>query len=213
MIFLQGLFNIMKQSYGESINHFPLIELIFYSIDQTLFYFIIWLIFRVIYLTFLKKGKKRKSLYREISLNAFIFYIILLIHLTIFREEHSIGNVRFNMQPLSAINLTPLTHTLKLTKGVTLFDYYYNFYGNILWFVPMGFVVAYLLNKKPYFLKTLLTGFCFSFFIEMMQFFLGTGITDIDDLLFNTIGTIVGLICFMIVEKVVEYDKKKRKSN
>ncbi|MCA9767030.1 MAG: VanZ family protein, partial [Carnobacterium sp.] len=197
--------------YGESINHFPLVELIFYSIDQTFFYFIIWLIFRVTYLSFFKKGEKRKRLYQEISLNAFIFYIILLIHLTIFREEHSIGNVEFNMQPLNTINLTPLTHTLKLTKGVTLFDYYYNFYGNILWFVPMGFAVAYFLNKKPYFLKTLLIGFCFSLFIEMMQFFLGTGITDIDDLLFNTIGTIVGLICFMIFKKVVEYGKKKRK--
>ncbi|WP_245592973.1 hypothetical protein [Carnobacterium funditum] len=137
MIFLQGFFDVMEQSYSESINHFPLIELIFYSVDQTLFYFIVWLSIRILYLSFFKKGRRVKKLRREVSLDAFVFYVILLIHLTVFREEHSIGNIEFNMQSLSSINLTPLTHTLKLTQGVTLFDYYYNLYGNILWFVPM----------------------------------------------------------------------------
>lgn len=211
MIFLQGLFNVMEQSYSESINHFPLIELIFYSVDQTLLYFILWLIIRIVYLIFFKKKQKEKNIRREMSLSLFVFYIILLIHLTVFREEHSIGNIEFNMQSLNSINLTPLVHTFKLTQGVTLFDYYYNLYGNILWFVPMGFAVAYLLNKKPYFLKTILIGFCFSFSIEMFQFIFGTGITDIDDLIFNTIGTLIGLICFIILQKIVEQHSKRKK--
>ena len=211
MIFLQGLFNVMEQSYSESINHFPLIELIFYSVDQTLFYFILWLIIRIVYLLFFKKKQKEKNTRREISLNVFVFYVILLIHLTVFREEHSIGNIEFNMQTLASINLTPLVHTFKLTQGVTLFDYYYNLYGNILWFVPMGFAVAYLLNKKPYFMKTILIGFCFSFSIETLQFIFGTGITDIDDLLFNTIGTLIGLVCFMILKKGIKQFSKNKK--
>ena len=211
MIFLQGLFNVMEQSYSESINHFPLIELIFYSVDQTFFYFILWLIIRIVYLLFFKKKQKEKNTRREISLNVFVFYVILLIHLTVFREEHSIGNIEFNMQTLASINLTPLVHTFKLTQGVTLFDYYYNLYGNILWFVPMGFAVAYLLNKKPYFMKTILIGFCFSFSIETLQFIFGTGITDIDDLLFNTIGTLIGLVCFMILKKGIKQFNKNKK--
>ncbi|MGB6177682.1 VanZ family protein [Carnobacterium sp.] len=211
MIFLQGLFNAMEQSYSQSINHFPLIELIFYSVDQTLLYFIIWLLIRIVYLVFLKKGKKKRNWLRELSLDVFVFYVILLIHLTVFREEHSIGNVEINMQSLSSINLSPLTHTLKLTQGVTKFDYYYNLYGNILWFVPMGFLVAYLLSKKSYMLKTIAIGFCFSFSIETLQFVFGTGITDIDDLLFNTLGTLIGLISFVISKKIVERYKKIKK--
>lgn len=211
MIFLQGLFDVMKESYSESINHFPLIELIFYSVDQTLFYFILWLIIRMVYLLFIKKNKKEKKMRREIGLNVFVFYVILLIHLTVFREEHNIGNIEFNIQTLTSINLTPLVHTFKLTQGVTLFDYYYNLYGNIFWFVPMGFVVPYLLNKKPYFMKTILIGFCFSFSIETLQFIFGTGITDIDDLIFNTIGTLIGLVCFMIFKKGIKQFSKNRK--
>ncbi|WP_245592974.1 VanZ family protein [Carnobacterium funditum] len=57
----------------------------------------------------------------------------------------------------------------------------------------------------------MLIGFCFSFSIEMLQFFLGTGITDIDDLIFNTIGTMIGLIGFMICKKISElYSMRKR---
>lgn len=211
MIFLQGLFDLIEQSYSESINHFPLIELIFHSVDQTLFYFILWFIIRILYLTLFKKKKLVKKWHRELGLHTFVFYVILLIHLTVFREEHRIGNVEFNMQPVTNINLTPLIHTLKLTQGVTQFDYYYNLYGNILWFIPMGFGVAYLINKQPYFFKTLLIGFCFSFSIELFQFFFGTGIPDIDDLLFNTIGTLIGLICFMMAKKIVEQIKKKKR--
>lgn len=198
MYFLQSLFDLTENMFGDSINHFPLIELIFYSLDQALFYFIFWVVGRSLYLIFVKRKKEAFNIRREVILSTFIFYVILLIHLTVFREENRIGNVELSIRSLDQINLTPFVHTFKLTEGVTLFDYYYNLYGNILWFIPMGFGTAYLMKKKPFFFKTLLIGFSVSFSIETMQFLFQTGIADIDDLIFNTSGTLVGLLLYIV---------------
>lgn len=198
MYFLQSLFDLTENMFGDSINHFPLIELIFYSLDQALFYFIFWVIGRSLYLVFVKRKKETFNLRREVVLSTFIFYVILLVHLTVFREENRIGNVELSIRSLDQINLTPFVHTFKLAEGVTLFDYYYNLYGNILWFIPMGFGTAYLMKKKPFFFKTLLIGFSVSFSIETMQFLFQTGIADIDDLIFNTTGTLVGLLLYIV---------------
>lgn len=198
MYFLQSLFDLTENMFGDSINHFPLIELIFYSLDQALFYFIFWIVGRSLYLIFVKRKKETFNIRREVILSTFIFYVILLVHLTVFREENRIGNVELSIRSLDQINLTPFVHTFKLTEGVTLFDYYYNLYGNILWFIPMGFGTAYLMKKNPFFFKTLLIGFSVSFSIETMQFLFQTGIADIDDLIFNTSGTLVGLLLYIV---------------
>ncbi|MER2225999.1 MAG: VanZ family protein [Carnobacterium sp.] len=198
MVFLQPLFDWIESRFGESINHFPLVELIFHSIDQTLVYFIFWLIGRGVFLAVKKKKKQPIKWRREIVLNVFIFYILLLIHLTVFREDNSIMNVSIVMRPLSEINWIPFVETAKLTQGTSLFDYYYNLYGNILWFVPMGFGAAYLMKRKYTFLPSLGIGIAVSFLIETMQFLFFTGVSDIDDLIFNTIGTMIGIVLFEI---------------
>ncbi|AEB30341.1 hypothetical integral membrane protein [Carnobacterium sp. 17-4] len=198
MVFLQPLFDWIESRFGESINHFPLVELIFHSIDQAFVYFIFWLIGRGVFLAVKKKKKQSIKWRREVVLNVFIFYILLLIHLTVFREGNSIMNVSIVMRPLSDINWIPFVETAKLTQGISLFDYYYNLYGNILWFVPMGFGAAYLMKRKYTFLRSLGIGITVSFLIETMQFLFFTGVSDIDDLIFNTIGTMIGIVLFEI---------------
>lgn len=212
MIFLQSLFEWIESRFGETINHFPLVELIIYSIDHALFYFIFWFIGRVIFLAVKKKKKKSIKWRRELILNAFVFYVILLIHLTVFREENSINNVSIVLRPLSEINWIPFVETTKLTQGTSLFDYYYNLYGNILWFIPMGFSAAYLMKKKHSFLRSLSVGVAVSFLIEAMQFLFYTGISDVDDLIFNTIGTIIGIGLFEISQWLYKKWQKKKTS-
>lgn len=46
-----------------------------------------------------------------------------------------------------------------------------------------------------------MNGVIFSAFIEIIQFILGLGSTDIDDLIFNTIGIIIGYLLFLIIKK------------
>ena len=58
-------------------------------------------------------------------------------------------------------------------------------------------VVAWFINRsKGTWLLTIIEGALFSFGIETAQFILGTGMADIDDLIFNTLGAIIGVTLY-----------------
>lgn len=76
-----------------------------------------------------------------------------------------------------------------------------NILGNILMFGPLGLLLPLLWKCFRKFSKTVLFGFLVSFAIEFSQLFLARG-TDIDDLILNTIGTMLGYLAFVIFEKL-----------
>lgn len=198
MFFLNRLYEYTEAVFGDTINHFPLVKLIFYSLDKTLVYFLIWFLLRAFYLIVTKK-KTSFFLGRELLLNGFVFYFILLFQLTVFRGEYTIMNVYIEWRPISEVNWEPFTETFKLTNGTSQFDFFYNLYGNIFWFIPMGCCLGFLLKKRHPFFKVVMIGFLCSLSIETMQFLFRTGVADIDDLIFNTIGTILGYMFYEFI--------------
>ncbi len=80
---------------------------------------------------------------------------------------------------------------------------------NIILFVPFGFFV-YLLIRKP--LLTIIFAFLTSFSIELLQYMLPIGrISNVDDVLLNTIGGFIGMVFGLIFEKfgIVYYIKDR----
>ena len=68
------------------------------------------------------------------------------------------------------------------------------FFGNIGMFLPVGFFPTLLWDRVRWW-KALLTGFFLSLAIESIQFFINRG-TDLDDLILNTLGALMGyLLC------------------
>jgi glycopeptide antibiotics resistance protein len=78
--------------------------------------------------------------------------------------------------------------------------------GNIVLFMPLGFILP-VLNPKIMKSKTILVGFIVSLGIEIIQGTIGFIIgynyrsCDIDDLLLNTFGTLLGFIVFSLSTK------------
>ena len=61
---------------------------------------------------------------------------------------------------------------------------------------------------KPKLSKVTITyGFMFSFAIEIMQYITGRGLADIDDLINNTLGAVIGYLIFKAGKR--EYDRRK----
>ncbi len=85
------------------------------------------------------------------------------------------------------VNLIPF-HVLS-----TMDENPFNLWGNIIMFIPFGTLLVLLSRKCGRLLITLPMGAGLSVFIELMQLF-GYRITDIDDVILNTVGTLCGFI-------------------
>ena len=71
--------------------------------------------------------------------------------------------------------------------------------GNILLFLPWGFflfISLYSVERPTIqtYVLTILLGFSFSIAIEAVQYFLPARVADVDDVIFNTTGTILGAL-------------------
>lgn len=117
----------------------------------------------------------------------FIVYIAIVLRITVFRPSFSFDNLMGNGQ----INLSLFKEYIPIVQAGGWFTFIYLFIGNIVWFVPFGMYLEYgkRVNK---FWKILLFGFAFSFLVETLQYVFGTGISEIDDLILNTVGVSLG---------------------
>jgi VanZ family protein len=71
--------------------------------------------------------------------------------------------------------------------------------GNVLLFVPWGFlmfIVLYTIDRPTVqtYVLTILLGFTFTVCIEAWQYFLPSRVADINDVIWNTVGTVGGAI-------------------
>ena len=158
----------------------PIDFIVRYALSAALFGGIatgLWLLGRLI----LRRGLTR----RDALWAAGVFYLAALIQITALR-----------------LGLTPrrwLSGEVHLRPGETSVSewqfshgfFWYHLLGNILWFVPFGLLLARTM-RRPAAWKALLIGAALSAGIEATQFLLGTGVCDIDDVLINALGTLLG---------------------
>ncbi|MBE5807192.1 MAG: VanZ family protein [Clostridiales bacterium] len=88
------------------------------------------------------------------------------------------------------IRLTPMYTTLEAWHGGAG-RFLYHVGGNALWFVPLGALLSRTQGHASW-LRALAAGAAYSVALELMQYVLGTGMTDIDDVLLNALGALAG---------------------
>jgi len=77
--------------------------------------------------------------------------------------------------------------------------FYINFLGNIVLFIPIGFLLPLLFAKLENGIYTVLIGLGLSLFIEIMQLPQQRS-SDVDDLWLNATGALVGFVIYRIVK-------------
>lgn len=70
----------------------------------------------------------------------------------------------------------------------------FNLLGNIIPFVPFGFLLPVVSEKINSFIKILFAGFGFLLFVEVFQFFTRLGSFDVDDIFLNMLGIFIGYL-------------------
>lgn len=151
-------------------------------------------IFGIVYVVKKNKGKHFSS---KIATFIFIHYIILLLYMTIYRDG-------LFMNDIHKINLNVFTVLIDGFKNLSYYDqnsaYFYVIYnvlGNILWFVPFGFLLAMLFTRLSWY-KVILITCLLSISIEFTQYIFYVGVSDIDDIIFNTIGGFTGYVFYIL---------------
>ena len=93
-----------------------------------------------------------------------------------------------SLQPLR-VNLIPLVNILDydIKREAAI-----NIIGNISMFIPTGVIMPILYKRLDCFWKVFLAGVGLSFVIEVIQLLFPGSVTDIDDLILNTLGVAVG---------------------
>ncbi len=117
----------------------------------------------------------------------FLIYAAVVLRITVFRSSFTLQHLCQN----GKIILTPFEGYIDLIRRGDWFAFTYLSVGNIVWFVPFGMYLQYMGISGRLF-QTALYGFLFSLLIESMQFMFGTGFSELDDLVLNTLGAWIG---------------------
>ncbi len=140
----------------------------------------------------------------------FAIYIAVLIYFLFFAD--GLGRTDSSLVQQYSSNLTLFQEIRRFwvyRKQIGFSYVFLNLAGNILVFMPFGFLLPIMSRKLRGFFRIVLLGLALSLVVESIQLATGTGIFDVDDLLLNTIGAALGFMIFAIVN---HRRKKKSKS-
>ena len=141
-----------------------------------------------------------------------VVYIALLCKLILFKDVTSPFDL-FNSgrEIVRDISLIPFKSTIEFFNdpGSSFGLAAWNVLGNILIFIPLGiFLRMYKTTTKLW--KYLAVIFTVSLSFEVLQFIFGVGHSDIDDIIFNTIGGIVGVFIYKALFKILRGEERAR---
>lgn len=142
-----------------------------------------------------------RSTIMSLSRILFVLYIVLLAYFLFFSERYgrtiSSDEYKYNLTLFKEVK-----RFIHYRKEIGFESFIVNIFGNILAFAPFGFVLPIISVNNRKLLNITLLSFEFSLTVELLQLLFKVGIFDVDDLLMNTIGGMLGGICFLICHKI-----------
>lgn len=185
-----------------------------YIFDETsLIFLVAILIFIIIRLLYLLIAKKTFFAIRELMLLIFVASIIFIISKTVIPKysfAKTSDGLIVNLHRLDwKVNIIPfktiwyfMTDEIKRDSvGMII-----NILGNLLLFIPIG-LAGLALNQYDIRL-TVMKGCIISVIIEIIQIIPGRS-TDIDDVIVNTIGVLIGCLIMFLIHKISVRFKKE----
>lgn len=149
----------------------------------------------------------RKILKKRLMTILFYVYIVLLAYFLFFSEYLNRGQLAEEHQINTEIFREIKRYCLHW-RTVGLKNFMINMPGNILAFAPFGFFLPYLKKEYRRFWIVALMSFLFSQTIEVIQLVTKVGSFDVDDILLNTIGGMLGYLSYKIYLKFKNRKKK-----
>lgn len=139
--------------------------------------------------------RKHQLLCSILLYTSFSVYLFLLLYVLIF-QRLNFGGERYLMRSISIIPFRTIRIFLS-SNAYGIFDLA-NIFGNIFVFAPLGLYMAVIWCGKKI---RIYAGWIllFSLSVEILQWILWVGAADIDDIILNCLGGILGLMAYKIL--------------
>ncbi|VYU03377.1 VanZ family protein [Peptoniphilus gorbachii] len=194
---------------------------LFFAVRTIPAFVITFLVFSMLRVKFFSHRKINSTGFREFLLSLFAGYIAFLV-IMLFTPNSYIANSGINLTNENfdfvgnfkdrissgawGVNLVPFRTIRNYIKYSGFLHTMINIFGNIIIFVPFGILLAEIFPKTRNILKILGITFATSFFVEFIQFFIGRSV-DIDDLILNLLGSVIG---YFIWKKILRFKFAKK---
>lgn len=164
----------------------------------------------------MKRNQSGQWFRRGLTL-AFVCYLAMLIRLIIFKypvpmlrgiiDEWDIDMVKRGVYSANLIPFKTIKMYIRYYHDINGFD---NLFGNILAFMPFGVFLPAIFTKMRHVGFILLHSFWLSLFIELFQLLSHFGEFDVDDILLNCFGALLGYCVYEFFRLLVFVKNKLR---
>ncbi len=137
-----------------------------------------------------------------------ILWFLVLCKFILFKHQAYVIINYFNNQfpaytleaGINSANFVPFKSILSVIDNGLAYQYgIHNNWGNIIGFFPAGILLPVLFRRLQNAGNVVLSLWLISLFFETIQLFTGLGIFDIDDLLLNCLGGMLGFFCWKFI--------------
>jgi glycopeptide antibiotics resistance protein len=134
-----------------------------------------------------RRSRKKKEKIPFWSTVCFFSFLALMLMITYLSRESG-GTTKLDLVLGSSLTINERNDALVLE--------------NLLLFVPYGFCFCWWAKGKGLFIRSIFLGAVTSIAIEWMQLITGRGIFQLDDIVANTIGCMVGAFVYFLLHKL-----------
>ena len=145
---------------------------------------------------------KRERIKTVFLYGVFICYILLLIKILFLSRISHLEHRSINLIPFYSI----MEYISGSSANIKAFAFS-NVVGNIVIFIPLGTYLSLFKNDKRV-ITNLLFIFIVSLFVEIIQGLLGIGASDIDDIILNCLGGLIGILGYKFLLFILRDEKK-----
>ncbi|HYE11811.1 MAG TPA: VanZ family protein [Patescibacteria group bacterium] len=118
-----------------------------------------------------------------------------------YREQMT--NLSYNLIPLKTIS-----NYLQNSSRISFDIWIYNLAGNVAAFIPLGFLLPIAFRSFSA-VKTYSVAFIFVLSAEVLQLVSRRGVFDVDDLLLNMLGSIIGYVIYKLLSILLRVGGKQ----
>ena len=154
------------------------------------------------------KRNTRKKIGR-LSFLLLTIYVLIVIYFVLFSDRlgrtDAYDSYRYNLTPFNEIR-----RFIRYRDQVSPGAFILNLLGNLMVLFPFGFLIPILRLKKTGLVRIVIYAFLFSFGIELLQLITKVGVFDVDDIILNVLGAILGFEIYHTLLFLYYYIKMRK---